>query len=121
MLVGCRVKYKIGVILPEYPLHPVLVGHIREVTGKPVGIKTVFGSDEPFRELFALINERGPDSAPDFITIDGGEGGTGAAPMPLMDLVGVSVGDRVTLLGGAGAQCITAEELAAGDDPRGEP
>ncbi|WP_050931562.1 FMN-binding glutamate synthase family protein [Aestuariivita boseongensis] len=68
-----------------------LIGHIREVTGKPVGIKTVFGSPEPFRELFALINERGADSAPDFITIDGGEGGTGAAPMPLIDLVGVSI------------------------------
>jgi glutamate synthase domain-containing protein 2 len=34
---------------------------------------------------------RGPESAPDFITIDGGEGGTGAAPMPLMDLVGMPI------------------------------
>ncbi len=75
-----------------------LVGHIREVTGKPVGIKTVFGSDAPFRELFALINERGADSAPDFITLDGGEGGTGAAPMPLIDLVGVSIREALPLV-----------------------
>lgn len=67
------------------------LGHIREVSGKPVGFKTVIGSSEAWVELFELINERGPESAPDFITIDGGEGGTGAAPMPLMDLVGMPI------------------------------
>lgn len=65
------------------------VAHIREVTGKPVGIKTVIGSSDPYEELFELICARGPQSAPDFITVDGGDGGTGAAPMPLMDLVGM--------------------------------
>ncbi len=68
-----------------------VIAHIREVTGKPVGFKTVLGSADPFEELFGLINERGADSAPDFITIDGGEGGTGAAPMPLIDLVGMPI------------------------------
>lgn len=53
------------------------IGHIREVTGKPVGFKTVVGSSEAWDEMFELIVERGPESAPDFITIDGGEGGTG--------------------------------------------
>ena len=33
------------------------------------------------------INKRGDESAPDFITIDGGDGGTGAAPMALLDLM----------------------------------
>jgi len=75
-----------------------LVGHVREVTGKPVGVKTVFGAQQPFEELFALINERGADSAPDFITIDGGEGGTGAAPMPLIDLVGVSIREGLPIV-----------------------
>jgi glutamate synthase domain-containing protein 2 len=68
------------------------------VTGKPVGIKTVVGSAKPLREFFALINERGADCAPDFITIDGGEGGTGAAPMPLIDLVGMSVREALPLV-----------------------
>jgi glutamate synthase domain-containing protein 2 len=67
------------------------IGHIREVTGKPVGFKFVVGSSRPWAEFFALIKERGAESAPDFITIDGGEGGTGAAPMPLMDLVGMPI------------------------------
>ena len=68
-----------------------LVNRVREVTGKPVGIKTVMGAEEPIAELFETINRRGADCAPDFITLDGGEGGTGASPMPLMDLVGMSI------------------------------
>ncbi|MDF1668567.1 MAG: FMN-binding glutamate synthase family protein [Roseovarius sp.] len=72
-----------------------LIGHIRDVTGKPVGFKTVVGSSEAWASFFELINNRGPDSAPDFITVDGGEGGTGAAPMPLMDLVGLPIRDAL--------------------------
>ncbi|MEM7724304.1 MAG: FMN-binding glutamate synthase family protein [Pseudomonadota bacterium] len=75
-----------------------LIAHIREVSGKPTGIKTVMGGLAPFRELFDEITARGPDSAPDFITLDGGEGGTGAAPMPLMDLVGMSIREALPLL-----------------------
>ena len=75
-----------------------VVGHIREVTGKPVGIKTVASGAEPFEDLFALIIERGADSAPDFITLDGGEGGTGASPMPLMDLVGMSIRESLLMV-----------------------
>lgn len=67
------------------------IGHIREITGKPVGIKTVMGAGEAFRPLFDEIKSRGSESAPDFITLDGGEGGTGASPLPLMDLVGMSI------------------------------
>jgi glutamate synthase domain-containing protein 2 len=66
-----------------------LIAHVREVTGKPVGIKTCLGSADPWFDFFKAIKERGPESAPDFITVDGGEGGTGAAPMPLIDLVGL--------------------------------
>ncbi|MCT4558845.1 MAG: FMN-binding glutamate synthase family protein [Pelagimonas sp.] len=66
-----------------------LINHIREVTGKPVGFKACIGSADPWEELFEEIAKRGPECAPDFITVDGGEGGTGAAPMPLMDLVGM--------------------------------
>jgi len=75
-----------------------VIARIREVTGKPVGIKTVVGSEAVFRELFELIVERGAESAPDFITLDGGEGGTGAAPMPLIDLVGMSVREALPLV-----------------------
>ncbi|QIE41165.1 FMN-binding glutamate synthase family protein [Meridianimarinicoccus aquatilis] len=71
------------------------VGHVRDVSGKPVGVKMCIGSVDGLRELFEEINARGAESAPDFITIDGGEGGTGASPMPLMDLVGMPIRDAL--------------------------
>jgi glutamate synthase domain-containing protein 2 len=64
---------------------------IRDVTGMPCGFTTVIGSSDAWEEFFALIAKRGADCAPDFITVDGGEGGTGAAPMPLIDLVGMPI------------------------------
>jgi len=75
-----------------------LIAHIREVTGKPVGIKTVVGAEEAIEDLFQTITHRGADAAPDFITIDGGEGGTGAAPMPLIDLVGMSIREALPIV-----------------------
>lgn len=75
-----------------------MIAHVREVTGKPVGFKTVAGAVEPFEELFQLIDTRGEAAAPDFITIDGGEGGTGAAPMPLMDLVGMPIREAMLMV-----------------------
>ncbi|WP_390911326.1 glutamate synthase-related protein [Pseudosulfitobacter sp. SM2401] len=75
-----------------------LIVHIREVTGKPVGIKMVVGTEPAVQDLFDTIVRRGADTAPDFITIDGGEGGTGAAPMPLIDLVGMSVREALPLV-----------------------
>jgi len=68
-----------------------MVAEIRGISGLPVGIKTVMGDEHAFVELFEEVNQRGAESAPDFITLDGGEGGTGAAPMPLIDLVGMSI------------------------------
>lgn len=67
------------------------ITHVREVTGKPVGMKFCIGSADGIRPLFDAIIQRGPDCAPDFMTIDGGEGGTGASPMPLMDLMGMPI------------------------------
>ncbi|MFW2589728.1 FMN-binding glutamate synthase family protein [Sagittula sp. SSi028] len=72
-----------------------LIGHIREVTGKPVGFKTCIGSADPWFDFFKRIKERGAECAPDFIAVDGGEGGTGAAPMPLIDLVGMPLRDAL--------------------------
>jgi glutamate synthase domain-containing protein 2 len=76
------------------------LAHIREVTGKPVGIKTVFGAEQAFRDMLETIKKRGDDMAPDFITLDGGEGGTGASPLPLMDLVGVSIKEALPEVAG---------------------
>lgn len=66
-----------------------MIERIRRVTGKPVGFKAVIGAHEWVAELCEKIHERGTDSAPDFITIDSADGGTGAAPQSLMDSVGI--------------------------------
>jgi len=68
-----------------------MVARVRAVTGRPVGFKTVIGSPTEFRGFFEAVQARGAAAAPDFITLDGGEGGTGAAPMPLMDLMGMPI------------------------------
>ncbi len=68
-----------------------MVNHVRKVTGKPVGFKTVIGDTVWLEKLCELIVERGFDSAPDFIVIDSADGGTGAAPMSLMDNMGLPI------------------------------
>ena len=75
-----------------------LIERIREVTGKPVGFKAVIGSVDWLDDLCREIQSRGHDSAPDFITVDSGDGGTGAAPMPLMDLVGLTVRESLPMV-----------------------
>ena len=74
------------------------VAHVREVTGKPVGFKLVLGTTHWLKEFCESVNARGVDSAPDFITLDSSDGGTGAAPMPLMDSVGLPLRDSLPLL-----------------------
>ncbi|MEM9012889.1 MAG: FMN-binding glutamate synthase family protein [Pseudomonadota bacterium] len=74
------------------------VAHVRAVTGKPVGIKTVVGDPGWIETLAHSVLERGIEAAPDFITIDSGDGGTGAAPMPLMDNVGLTIREALPLV-----------------------
>lgn len=74
------------------------VGHVRAVTGKPTGIKAVVGAYGWLIELCEEIHKRGIESAPDFFTLDGGDGGTGAAPMPLMDNVGLQLDESLPML-----------------------
>lgn len=64
---------------------------VREITGKPVGIKTAIGGWQFINELAEAVNRRGFEYAPDFIAIDGGEGGSGAAPQALMDHMALSI------------------------------
>jgi len=75
-----------------------LINRVRHVAGKPVGIKTVVGAYGWLEDLFSEARARGPDSGPDFITVDSGDGGTGAAPMPLIDNVGLPIRESLPMV-----------------------
>jgi len=61
------------------------IERVADATGLPVGIKSAVGNLDFWRELAVQIDKT--KRAPDFITIDGGEGGTGAAPLVFTDHV----------------------------------
>lgn len=70
----------------------------RETSGLPIGIKFVLGRVQPIRDLFDEIKKRGAESAPDFISLDSGDGGTGAAPLPLMDNMGLAIRESLPMI-----------------------
>ena len=74
------------------------IGRVRELTGKPTGIKFVMGQTDWLDDLLAQINARGMASAPDFMTLDSADGGTGAAPQSLFDNVGLTVWESLPKL-----------------------
>ncbi len=74
------------------------IHHIREVTRKPVGCKFVLGGYEWLHELCLAIHQRGIQSAPDFITLDSADGGTGASPQGLMDYMGIPIQESLPKL-----------------------
>lgn len=63
------------------------IAELRELSeGKPIGFKLCVGRREEFLDICQAITDTG--IAPDFITVDGGEGGTGAAPYDFINYVG---------------------------------
>jgi glutamate synthase domain-containing protein 2 len=71
------------------------IAYIRELTGRPVGVKTAIGGWGFVNELCDSILRRGKDYAPDFLAIDGGEGGSGAAPQTLMDHMALPIAEAL--------------------------
>ncbi len=61
------------------------VEKVADATGLPVGIKSAVGHRDFWEELVRQMSDGSPGV--DFVTIDGGEGGTGAAPMVFSDTV----------------------------------
>ncbi len=67
----------------------MIVRMLQDLTGKPWGIKIVAGQTDEIHQMAKLCKEAG--DGPDFIVMDGGEGGTGAAPVDLADHVGLPI------------------------------
>ncbi len=64
--------------------------------GKPVGVKLAIGRPVEFMAVCRAIHETG--LAPDFVVVDGGEGGTGAAPIEFSDHMGMPVLEAIVLV-----------------------
>jgi glutamate synthase domain-containing protein 2 len=101
------------------------IGEMRRLSGgKPAGFKLCIGHPWEFLAICKAMRETG--ITPDFIVVDGNEGGTGAAPLEFMDhigmpmregvnfvhnaLVGIGVRDRVRI--GASGKIATAFDIA---------
>lgn len=73
------------------------IARLRELSGdKPVGFKLCIGDKAEFIDICAAIISTG--IVPDFITIDGAEGGTGAAPLEFTDHLGMPMHDAVAFV-----------------------
>ncbi len=75
------------------------IERVRRLTGKPIGLKMVVGSCAEIDDLCREIRTRG--DGPDFIAVDGKEGGSGAAPLALADYVGLPLIDALTAVDNA--------------------
>lgn len=80
----------------DYPTLFEFIEKIRDHSGKPVGIKIVIGGQEDAEELASYMNETG--KGPDFISLDGAEGGSGATYQDLADSVGLPLHSSLILL-----------------------
>ncbi|MCF6264698.1 MAG: FMN-binding glutamate synthase family protein [Xanthomonadales bacterium] len=70
------------------------VARLRHLSGgKPVGFKLCIGQPKEFLGICKAMIESG--ITPDFITVDGGEGGTGAAPTEMTNSVGTPLRDAL--------------------------
>src|SRR5690606_9929115 len=73
------------------------VGQLRELSGgKPVGIKLCIGHRREFMSMVKAMLKTG--IVPDFVVVDGAEGGTGAAPVEFANRVGMPMLEGLTFV-----------------------
>ncbi len=73
------------------------ITQLRELSGgKPIGIKLAIGRESEFIAICKAMVETG--IYPDFITVDGGEGGTGAAPLEYTNSIGMPLRDALAFV-----------------------
>jgi glutamate synthase domain-containing protein 2 len=86
------------------------IARLRETGGRPVGVKTAIGGEQFIDELVEAVLKRGLADAPDFLTLDGGEGGSGAAPQALADHMSLPIMEALPM--------VASRLIASGLKPR---
>ena len=74
------------------------IARVKRITKKPVGVKAVIGATGWLDDLAKGLKESDAMSCPDFITVDSADGGTGAAPLSLIDNVGLHIEESLPLV-----------------------
>ena len=75
----------------------VFIQKVRDLAeGKPVGIKFCVGNNEEIEAMIKAFSEA--NNYPDFISVDGGEGGTGAAPLEFSNYIGTPLLDGLAFV-----------------------
>ena len=82
----------------DSPDHTVaFIRKVQELSRLPVGVKFCLGREDELRELLLAMKRH--DTCPDYLSLDGAEGGTGAAPRSFMDFVGVPLFRALKIVG----------------------
>ncbi len=80
------------------------IQQLRELSGgKPVGIKLCLGRKSEFLAICKAMKEL--DTYPDFISVDGSEGGTGASPLEFSNSIGNPLNDALSFIHGSLVAC----------------
>ncbi|WP_417324935.1 glutamate synthase-related protein [Halarcobacter sp.] len=77
------------------------IGQMQELSDKPVGIKIVISDYEnivPYAKEIKKRIEEGNSAYPDYISIDGGSGGSATAPIEMMERIGLNIRDSIYLV-----------------------
>ena len=75
------------------------IERLQKLSGKPAGFKIVISSKEQFEEYVKALAMRvsSGKNIPDFITIDGGDGGSATAPLEMMSRIGLSIKESLDI------------------------
>ena len=76
------------------------VEKLQNISGKPVGFKIVISTEASFEKYAKVLKERFDSnrSLPDFITIDGGDGGSATAPLEMMSKIGLPIRESLDIV-----------------------
>jgi glutamate synthase domain-containing protein 2 len=76
------------------------ISELQELSSKPVGFKIVISTKENFEEYAKALKQRKEEgkSIADFITIDGGDGGSATAPLEMMTKIGLPLREALVIV-----------------------